>query len=248
MKTTDAHHSINQQSSNIVATGHSVLARTYDVDPQGAYLTRLVDSKGMPILAPLTTIESTGKKRGGCHVCMPYFGADVNGRPQHGFGRDLEWHIEAGEYSTCAYFEADVPGWEGFRAQLEYTPSHDRFTMKLTVFNGGVETLRVSPGFHPYFALTSNTAEFDGAPLNANEFGEASFVEGSTHVLKTDTHTVTLHSDELQTWALWSDRLGDYFCVEPTFRGPSHAAGIEPLDGELLAPGEERAYSFSISW
>ena len=227
--------------------GPSIM-KSFDVSPEGAYLTRLEDDTGLPILAPQALLGEAQKRRGGCHVCLPYFGPDALGRPQHGFGRDLEWRIEENEGSTTAYFETEVPGWEGFRAQIDYTAGERDFTMKLRVFNGGTEPQRVSPGFHPYFALSSNTAEFDGAPLNANEFGEAQFVEGSTHTFKTDTHTLTLHSDELTTWALWSDRVGDYFCVEPTFRGPSHAAGTEPLDGELIAPGEERLYTFTISW
>ena len=220
----------------------------FEVDPQGAYVTRLCDEDGRDILAPYTIIEETQKKRGGCHVCLPYFGPDVAGRPQHGFGRDLKWRVEKTQTSVVAYFDTDVPGWEGFRAKIEYQEGVRLFSMKLTVFNGSSEVLRVSPGFHPYFALSSNAAELDGAPINANGFGEAQFIEGPTHTFKTDTHELTLHSDELQTWALWSDRQGDYFCVEPTFRGNSFAAGSEPLDGEVLQPGEERSYSFTIAW
>lgn len=222
--------------------------RTFEVESHGAYLTKLEDATGLPILAPIMTLPDTGKKRGGCHVCLPYFGADVTGRPQHGFGRDLEWRLEETDEKTATYFETDVPGWEGFRAQLEYASEERMFTMKLTIFNGGVEARRVSPGFHPYFAVSSATVELDGETVSVNEYGEARFIEGSTHTLTTPSHQLTLHSEELQTWAIWSDRMGDYFCVEPTFRGPSHAAGTEPLDGELIAPGEERLYTFTISW
>jgi len=220
----------------------------FDVQEKGAYLARLDDEQGRPILARFAHVGEASKARGGSHVCLPYFGPDALGRPQHGFGRDLEWRIEPADNGAMTYFEQEVPGWEGFRAQIEYMYGDKTFEIKLTAFNGGSVALRISPGFHPYFALASNTAELDGVSLNANEHGEATFIEGPTHTLKTDTHELTLHSEELQTWAVWSDRLGDYFCVEPTFRGPSFAAGTEPLDGEVLAPGEERSFAFTISW
>lgn len=222
--------------------------KQYEVQSKGAYLMFLNDESGTPILAPLEQLGSEQKNRGGCHICLPYFGADATGRPQHGFGRDLDWRIEETGSQTSAYFETDVPGWEGFRAQIDYVPDERSFAMRLKVFNGGSESRRVSPGFHPYFALGGNEFELDGQVLHANGFGEAQFIEGPIHHLKIDAHELTLRSDELQTWALWSDRLGDYFCVEPTFRGPSHEAGTEALDGELLAPGEERQYTFTIQW
>lgn len=223
--------------------------KQFEIDASGAYVRFLNDENGQPIFAPLTRRGPDQKKRGGCHVCLPYFGADAGGRPQHGFGRDLEWRIEEREDgSVSAFFDTDVPSWEGFRAQIDYLYSERSFTMRLKAFNGSNEARRVSPGFHPYFALQSNEFVFDGNVFQANEFGEAEFVEGPAHTLRIDERELTLHSSELQTWALWSDRLGDYFCVEPTFRGPSHEAGTEPLDGELLAPGEERYYRFTIQW
>ena len=222
--------------------------KRFEVNPHGAYLMRLDDDNGDHILAPFDKLGPAEKTRGGCHVCLPYFGPDTSGRPQHGFGRDLEWRIEENGGTTTAYFESDVPGWEDFQAQIDYVGGHQEFTMKLTVFNGGSEPRRVSPGFHPYFAVSDATVELDGQEVSVNEYGEAQYLEGPTHILKTSSRDLRLHSDELQTWAVWSDRLGDYFCVEPTFRGPSHAAGTEPLDGEILAPGEERSYSFTISW
>lgn len=224
------------------------MKKQFEVSSDGAYVTHLNDENGSAILAPLSILGPEAKKRGGCHVCLPYFGADAAGRPQHGFGRDLSWRIEENNRVISAYFETDVPGWSGFRAQIDYTAGVREFAMELKVFNGGTEARRVSPGFHPYFALEGNDIELDGRRVKANEFGEAQFIEGPTHTLVTGTHSFTLHSDELQTWALWSDRLGDYFCVEPTFRGPSHEAGTEALDGELLAPGEERYYRFTIQW
>ena len=223
--------------------------KQFEIDAGGAYVRFLNDENGQPIFAPLTRLGPDQKKRGGCHVCLPYFGADVSGRPQHGFARDLEWRIEEREDgSVSAFFDTDVPLWEGFRAQIEYTAGERQFAMELKVFNGSTEARRVSPGFHPYFALEGNDFELDGRRLKANEFGEAQFIEGSSHHFETSTHTLILHSDELQTWALWSDRLGDYFCIEPTFRGPSQEAGTEPLDGEQLLPGEERSYRFTIRW
>ena len=51
----------------------------------------------------------------------------------------------------------------------------------------------------------------------------------------------------LSTWALWTDNLGRYVCLEPTFAGNSFADD-NPEEEELLRAGLSKSYELQVKW
>lgn len=223
----------------------------FTIDPHGAYLTKLVDQQGRPIIFEWTEID--GKTRGGCHVCLPNFGPDASGvLRQHGFGRDVTWEVTREETAVTELTMPTEPGaYENLQAGLRYaygTEGGSHLTMSLAMHNNGAEPLRVAPAFHPYFAVPSGeSVRLNGQEIDIAQYADTEFIEGTTHELSIGERTLRLHSDQLTTWALWTDGKGDYFCVEPTLAGPSFQQEA-PGDDELLAPGQLRTYEFRIYW
>lgn len=221
----------------------------FSIDPQGAYVTRLVDQANTPILFERTEIN--GKRRGGSHVCLPNFGPDASGiLAQHGFGRTSEWQLMRDDEGVKELSIVPVAGeYADLRATILYTydEASSQFTMALTVTNQGDDTLRVAPGFHPYFAVGDEPVQLDGAQIDLTGYAGTEYATGPTRELRIGNRALQLHSEQLTTWALWTDLAGKYFCVEPTLRGPSFLSP-ETAPDEQLAAGEQRSYEFTISW
>ena len=78
------------------------------------------------------------------------------------------------------------------------------------------------------------------------EFNVAKFIEGEMHELSLAGRMLQLHSDNLTQWALWTDELADYFCIEPTRAGNAFAEQMANAD--TLLPGAAQTYSFTLQW
>lgn len=205
------------------------------------------------LLYPKTTLRSEQgdeKVRGGMHVCLPNFGPGGNsGLPQHGFGRMSEWRLN---HATHATTEVSLAGgttqYTHLNATLTYTVGNTSFDTVLTLSNQGAQTLRVAPAFHPYFALDeSETAiKLNGRIYELSELLNTEFLEADTVELVTAHRTLHLSQTGLSTWAIWTDRLGPYVCVEPTFGGYRFLSPKQP--DELLLPDQAARYSFHIDW
>lgn len=227
-------------------------AKQFSVDSHGAYVTKLTDSAGSPILFERTEIE--GKRRGGSHVCLPYFGADAAGKlPQHGFGRDVEWEVEmlGDNEISCVYkeMEGDLP--TGFEARLLYSidETGDSFITALSIFNvfKSKGPFYVSPGFHPYFAVDPNDVRLNGVRVNLTDFEPyKDFPDTESLIIESRGRTISISSYNLHHMVAWTDLKGGYFCIEPTHSGHSFNS-ISP-DGDLLQTSETVSYSYTISW
>lgn len=224
---------------------------SFSVDPRGAYLLHLTASDGTNIVLPREEVTS-GKYRGGCHICLPNFGPGGDtGLHQHGFARDAAWHVED-QTDTMTALTLDgatcgSPKYQHMVARLDYEEHDDALTASLIVRNNGTEAFAIAPGFHPYFAL-SGDATLDGEAIDPREYTEARFVDGDTHTLQTGSKTITIQSEGLSTYAIWSgnDASTPYVCVEPTHSGNSFS---EPGDAMLYLPGGESVhFSMRISW
>lgn len=223
------------------------------IDPVGGWLTNLSDDYG-DILYPQRKLKNeNGKKklRGGCHVCLPNFGPGGNsGQSQHGFGREMIWEVQEQGSSSCQLrLKEGGAGYETLESRLRYTVNESTITMMLELRNNGEKDLRVAPAFHPYLALdrgegqvTLNDNHYDVQDLASTEFFEG---DGKM-TLQLQKRTLTLESENLSTWALWSDQLGDYVCCEPTFDG--YAFLHNSSENELLQPGKSAQFSMTISW
>ena len=229
-------------------------AKQFSVDSNGAYLTRLVDVEGRPILFERTEID--GKRRGGSHVCFPYFGADAAGiLPQHGFGRDVEWKVTVGADGTeiaCSYMKRDEEGlFEGLSANILYKlhPKDNEFFVGLTVSNPFPHTgpQPVSPGFHPYFAVDPTDLRLGGEKINIADFEPyREYPNTNSMTIASGGRIVTVSSSDLQHMVVWSDAKGEYLCVEPTLSG--HSFDSTKLGSSVLEATTHVQYGFTIKW
>lgn len=222
------------------------------IDPRGAWLTNLSDDFG-DVLFPkrsLKTADGQAKARGGSHVCLPNFGlGGDSGQPQHGFGRTVDWEVsDKTESSVLLTLREGEGDYAAMSSLLTYQLSEQNLLMTLEVTNNGSENLRVAPAFHPYFAALGDAeVKISGENYPLDELAETVFISGNAQELQTQNRVVNLASDTLTTWALWTDQLGEYVCVEPTLGGNLFVEPT-PQEDEILHPGETKTYAASIAW
>lgn len=217
----------------------------------GAWLTNLSDDNG-DILFPkrkIALVDGNDKVRGGMHVCLPNFGpGGKSGLPQHGFGREMEWKVKARDEAKVVLELAEgKDSYKDLWSQLTYRLEEALLTVQLEVKNNGVSSLRLAPAFHPYFMTYGGEVLLDGEPQDLNKLAEAQFFQGSGHELQLESRKITVSSEGLPTWAAWADQLGHYVCIEPSLNGFSFNEH-EPLDSEMLAPGQVWSFSCTIRW
>lgn len=219
------------------------------LDTHGGYLTNYADDQG-DIIYPKRAISTAGgeqKIRGGCHVCMPNFGpGGESGLDQHGYGRTSDWnimestdtHVVLGLVGQGDY--ADMP------AQIRYELTDASLDITLNLVNNGQVALDVGPAFHPYFATGDHTV-VDGQAFNVLAYSDMVLSDQlSERVINTNHHTIVLKSADMPYWAQWSDRLGDYFCIEPSYGGFTFIDQNHRRT-DTLQPGESKNYQFSIA-
>ena len=224
------------------------------IDPMGAWLTNLSDDRG-DILFPrrrLTDTSGGKKQRGGMHVCLPNFGPGGDSSlAQHGFGRDMVWQMSDTQPSYARFELAGGPkgDYQTLQATLQLTLDTRSIDVALTLRNTGTTPLRVAPGFHPYFALDRNehTIHVNGASYTTADLAGTEFFDDRHAMhLRVARRTVAVTSHRLPTWALWTDGLGDYVCVEPTASGNAFLGAV--TDNEQLHAGKQQTYSMTIAW
>lgn len=222
------------------------------IDPQGAWLTNLSDERG-DILFPrrtLTAPDGAKKVRGGCHVCLPNFGpGGESGLPQHGFGRVASWEVNKQSQSAVSLaLDGGAANYEALKSTLTYELSDVALIMTLTLQNNGTAPLRVASAFHPYFALASDEVRVtvDGQAIDLADTADTLFEPGRTKILQTRRRSLQMTSEGLSTWAIWTDLLAPYVCVEPTFGGYTFLDS-EPREAELLQAGDAQLSTFTIA-
>jgi galactose mutarotase-like enzyme len=125
-----------------------------------------------------------------------------------------------------------------------YQLSSRQFMMKLQV--NGTTGMRISPGFHPYFSVPRDTedVEINGERFELSELLGTEFRTANEQVIEFSNRTVRLQSKGLPTWAIWTDRLDSYVCVEPTLGGNMFRDG----EALIMRDGTNYSYSLSIVW
>ena len=222
---------------------------TATITTSGAYITSLADEHGDVFypLQQLTTSDGERKTRGGCHVCLPNFGpGGASGLAQHGFGRTSQWQVVEQASDRVELVLQGSDAYAGLESRLVYIVAEHQLAMQLTLVNVGEDELLVAPAFHPYFAYDSALV-LDGQPLaDLTPLAETIFVDGPTRQLATGRSTITLQSEGLPRWAVWTDELGPYLCVEPTHSGNSFADS--PAHATVLVPGQTARYGVRVGW
>jgi glucose-6-phosphate 1-epimerase len=216
------------------------------VTTEGAWIETFAQAN-RPIFFPkqIFMMGDVPKLRGGCHVCLPNFGpGGDSGQPQHGYGRQVEWEIVTQSDTNVALsLSHGVDGYESLTSELRYELRDNGMNMELVVENTGQTDLPLSPGFHPYFATTdAQEVNINGQDYRLNELAEAQFLEGQNTALHINNSNYELYSSQLPTWAVWSDRLADYVCLEPTAAGNSFQTG----SASLIQPGQTQKHSFLV--
>ncbi len=222
---------------------------TATITTSGAYITSLADEHGDVFypLQQLTTSDGERKTRGGCHVCLPNFGpGGASGLAQHGFGRTSQWQVVEHTSDRVELVLQGGGAYAGLESRLVYMVAEHQLAMQLTLANVGEEELLVAPAFHPYFAY-DGALVLDGQSLtDLTPLADTIFVDGPTRQLATGRRTITLQSEGLPRWAIWTDELGPYLCVEPTHSGNSFADN--PAHATVLVPGQVARYGVRVGW
>jgi len=222
------------------------------INPDGAWLGELGVGSDQ-ILFPQTVLKNASgeqKVRGGMHVCLPNFGpGGESGLAQHGFGRTSTWTVlQQSESEASLGLNATEPGYAGLHAVLSYRLSSSSLTAELVLTNQGSTTMRAAPGFHPYFALepSEKSVDVNGTLYRLDSLEGTEYIDAKSAVLTATNLRVTLTPKNLSTWAIWTDQLGPYVCVEPTFGGNRFLEPESP--DEQLAPDQTKTYSLRIEW
>lgn len=219
------------------------------IDSQGAWVTSY-SSADTPILYPKSDIESIlggVKTRGGCHICLPNFGPGGDStQPQHGYGRLLTWNLVTHHQSEAILRLEPSVETDYCNVILRYSLGDDGLAIDLTVTNSGSESIRLAPGFHPYFAIDTKQAVYlNQAKVNLSEYSDATFVKAHSMELENGDTRIRLSAVGMTLWALWTDQLAEYFCIEPTSAGFAFESDAAP--DQLLEPGGTKQYQLTIT-
>lgn len=218
------------------------------IDSQGAYINKLTFDD-QDVIFPKSQIQVEGniKTRGGSHPCFPYFGvAKKVGLNNHGFAREEEWSlVEQDESSVELSLVSVYEKWAFLNAKLTFEICDDSFITKLIVENKSDNPVKLSPGFHPYFAYSEfDTIKINGQYLNFSkeDLENSVFYENVTS-LEIDQLVIKFENERLNKYVLWTDFVGKYLCVEPTNNWDALNK-----DGQLveLSAGESIEFSFEI--
>lgn len=230
-----------------ISKGNSVAS----INPHGAYLYEVSES-GKSILFPYALIpDQSGsmKKRGGSHVCLPNFGAPGQSSElaQHGYGRVLDWTITE---LNSEHVRLELSGegqYKNLKSSLSYAIADKSISVTLDLLNQGTEPLAVAPGFHPYFPTQAGEKGFkvNGEYLRLDELAGTYFRDGVSEV-EFAARTLRFSTDNLNRFAIWTDQLGDYVCVEPTYS--INSFDKNPSDNLMLGAGETAHFGFTLSW
>lgn len=218
-------------------------------DTNGGYLINYADENG-DIIYPkrvFTTESGEQKNRGGCHVCLPNFGpGGDSGLDQHGYGRSSEWNI-AESSDNQVVFSLDGQGsYADMPATLRYVLGDAGLAMELKLTNNSASQLPTGPAFHPYF-ITGDHLVVDGEAFDMTAYNDMLLSdEMDEKILNTNRRTIMLKSTNLPVWAQWSDRLGEYFCVEPTYGGYTFDAQNHRRT-DTLQVGESKIYKLEVN-
>lgn len=216
------------------------------VNPEGGYIERYV-VRGRDILF-YDVID--GKKRG-THVCLPNFGPDESGQlAQHGFGRTATWQAEQSDDESVllSYRHGKDDAWQGLFASLEYRLLEGGLRTTLDCRNESDTAQRLAPGLHPYFCVTEKDTplNIEGESFDISLLGETQYRDFGNRSVKAaiGAQLLTLQSNNLPLYALWSAHADKYVCIEPTFGGNRFLALAS--NDEWLAPGEKRSFEWIL--
>lgn len=218
------------------------------VDTLGAYIDTL-KHKGKTVLFNKLKLEVNGRiiDRGGSHICFPQF--STGGKfdlEKHGFGRVSEWDvIDNSESHIVLELVAKNEKYKDLVTKIFYTLDGNKIVMKLLLTNKSDKGIEVAPAFHPYFEIgDERTIILDGEVIDLDDEDlKETLYKDDVKSLITKDYTVEFEQRNLSVYALWTDRLSSYFCVEPTHSSISFERG----EGyATISPGATKEFVFEM--
>lgn len=219
------------------------------IDLRGAFITSLKIGN-QDILFPRSVFKTnTGesKTRGGLHVCLPNFGPSQRySLNQHGFGRELDWRIVE---QRASFVKLELCGgdktYKDLQSILEINLNEDSLELQLALCNHGRTVLEVAPGFHPYFKIKDGLEEFlvNGEKLALKDLAGTIFRDNIS-LAEIGDYQFKFSQQNLSRFAIWTDRLSNYVCIEPTFAGNAFVNNTS----DKMSAGETKQYSFEFKW
>lgn len=100
--------------------------------------------------------------------------------------------------------------------------------------NKSEKDLPVAPGFHPYFKV-GNDFEVIGLDFGDFSLEDTYFLDAEEISFKGEAYKIKITSQNFHKFAIWTDFLDDYRCVEPCYNGKSFVKGGNP---KILKAGE----------
>lgn len=210
----------------------------------GAYIEKF-SCDGKDVFFPKFETEIKGKKkvRGGSHPCLPSFGpSEINNLKDHGYGRDYEWEVAEKSSAKLVLKLAGKCGYEGLDSFISYELVENKFLAVIEMVNNSDKDLPVAPGFHPYFRV-GNDFEVDGLDLGDFNLEDTYFLDASEVSFKGEAYKIKITSDNFHKFAIWTDFLDNYRCVEPCYNGKSFVKDGDPY---ILKAGETFRASMKI--
>lgn len=208
------------------------------ISEQGGYVTdwKVKDSAGN-----WNSILYVGSelKRTGIPILFPYYGPSESGMGQHGFGRNLKWHIVSSNDNqvTMELTDADLPEETKklypyqFKTQITLKIQENSFEYTLKVENIGSDPLPIAPGLHPYWAVEHSQKgevtveghpEFDASKIDWDiSPPDVEYPFKNPVTVNFPSHKVTIEdlSNKITKLVVWSQPLDnkdrDFICFEP---------------------------------
>lgn len=187
------------------------------------------------------------KIRGGMHVCAPNFSDDnlLKELKSHGFGRDLTWKsLEEAEDHLLLGLDG-IGSYEKVSFKISYKLVDNKLEVKLIVENKDDKKVPLAPAFHPYFKTSYEDLDISGVSINKEDLPDSIFLDKKDLSFKTKDFAIDIIGKEnVSVYTIWSDFLGEYICLEPTYNGKS----FMDLDKKVyyLNPNETFTQSFDI--
>lgn len=202
----------------------------------GAYIEEYTYD-GKDIIFPKFETEIAGKKkiRGGSHPCLPSFGpSEINDLKDHGYGRDCDWElVEKSDYKVVLKLEG-LCGYEGMDSFITYELGDEWLLAEIKMINNANKDLPVAPGFHPYFRA-GQSFKVDGVDFGSFKLEDTYFLDASEVSFKAENFNIEIKNENFHKFAIWTDFLDDYRCVEPCYNGKSFVKDGKPY---ILKAGE----------
>lgn len=133
-------------------------------------------------------------------------------------------------------------GYEGMDSFITYELFEKGLLAEIEMVNKTDKDLPVAPGFHPYFKV-GNDFKVEGLDFGDFNLEDTYFLGGSEVSFKVEFYKIKITSQNFHKFAIWTDFLDDYRCVEPCYNGKSFVKGGNPY---ILKAGQTFKASMKI--